>query len=592
VLEVVAGQPVTEVAARFGVSRQSVHAWKRRYLTGGLDGLREVSRRPHTSPGRIEAGIEARICEMRRAHQRWGARRISFELARAGITPTPSRATVHRVLIRNGLIDPQAQQHRRKYTRWQREAPMQLWQLDIVDGMRLANGRRCKIVTGIDDHSRFAVIAAVVARPTAKAVCAAFTAAMDRYGEPDEVLTDNGKQFTGRHTRPRPVEVLFERICRLRGIGQKLTKIKSPTTTGKVERFHQTLQTEFLDHTDTFADLAAAQASLTGWIDAYNQQRPHQSLDMATPASRFDSAGSGAASPHPAPARTNAGRVAARCTTADDTAPAGLAARSSTGSPDTSWSAVEVHLVVPASGCRSLAGHQEVWVGRAFTGQTVLLWADQRSIHLAHAGTHLKTVPSRLSADDLIHLTSRGARPAGPEPAAPALDPDRSVGLPAIEVHRTADRDGVVNLAGQRILLGAPVAGQRLTLRLDGHLLHVIAGGHLIKTLPAPIPTDERGRLRGAQRAQAPLPPPPGGPARIRRRVPTDGVVMVSRQRLRVGRVHAGKTVTIAVEDTYYRVLHDNEELSTHPRLNHGPIRTTKAPAPRRASSETASTKS
>lgn len=61
---------------------------------------------------------------------------------------------MRRVLLRNGLLDPQAQQHKRKYKRWQREAPMQLWQMDIVDGVRLANGRTCKIVTAVDDHSR------------------------------------------------------------------------------------------------------------------------------------------------------------------------------------------------------------------------------------------------------------------------------------------------------------------------------------------------------------------------------------------------------------------------------------------------------
>ena len=77
----------------------------------------------------------------------------------------PSRATVHRVLTRNGLIDPQAQQHKRKYKRWQRQAPMHLWQLDIVGGLPLADGRECKMLTGIDDHSRFVVIATVLAAP-------------------------------------------------------------------------------------------------------------------------------------------------------------------------------------------------------------------------------------------------------------------------------------------------------------------------------------------------------------------------------------------------------------------------------------------
>jgi hypothetical protein len=110
------------------------------------------------------------ICELRRQHPRWGARRLVWELGRRGVAPVPGRATVHRVLVRNGLVTPQAQQHTRKYRRWQRDAPMQLWQLDLVGGARLAGGREAELVTGIDDHSRFCVIAAVVAIPTARAV--------------------------------------------------------------------------------------------------------------------------------------------------------------------------------------------------------------------------------------------------------------------------------------------------------------------------------------------------------------------------------------------------------------------------------------
>lgn len=114
---------------------------------------------------------------------------------------------------------------------------MELWQLDIVDGIRLADGSETKIVTGVDDHSRYCVIATVVRRATGRAVCAAFADALGAYGIPDEVLTDNGKQFTGRFTKPRPAEVMFERICRENGIVARNTKPRSPTTTGKVERF-------------------------------------------------------------------------------------------------------------------------------------------------------------------------------------------------------------------------------------------------------------------------------------------------------------------------------------------------------------------
>jgi transposase InsO family protein len=105
------------------------------------------------------------------------------------------------------------------------------------------------------------------------------------YGVPAEVLTDNGKQFTGRFTKGRPAEVLFERVCRENGITGKLTRPYSPTTTGKIERWHRTLRRELLDVTGPFADLPTAQAAISGWVHAYNHERPHQALDMATPAS-------------------------------------------------------------------------------------------------------------------------------------------------------------------------------------------------------------------------------------------------------------------------------------------------------------------
>jgi transposase InsO family protein len=143
----------------------------------------------------------------------------------------------------------------------------------------LVDGSAPKLVTGIDDHSRFCVIAAVVARPSARAVCAAFAAALRAYGVPDEVLTDNGKQFTGRFGKPRPGEVLFERICRDNGITLIHTGIRSPTTTGKVERLHQTIQDELLSDHGPFADIAEAQAAVDEWRHEYNYERPHQSLD-------------------------------------------------------------------------------------------------------------------------------------------------------------------------------------------------------------------------------------------------------------------------------------------------------------------------
>jgi transposase InsO family protein len=176
------------------------------------------------------------------------------------------------------MVTPQAQRHKRKYRRWARETPMALWQLDLVGGIYLADGRDCKVLSGIDNHSRYVAVATVLAVPSARAVADAFTAAMKVYGVPAEVLTDNGKQFTGRFTKPRPAEVLFERVCREHGITAKLTKPYSLTTTGKVERWHQTLRRELLDVAGPFADLPSAQAAITAWVHACNHARPHQAL--------------------------------------------------------------------------------------------------------------------------------------------------------------------------------------------------------------------------------------------------------------------------------------------------------------------------
>jgi transposase InsO family protein len=271
VMEVAAGVPVTQVAARYGVSRQSVHAWVRKYEELGLPGLADRSHRPVSCPHRIAGEVEAVVCELRRRHPGWGPRRLVHELERRGVSPVPSRATVYRVLVRNGLIEPGTRRRRRSdYRRWERSAAMELWQMDIVGGVLLAGGGECKMVTGIDDHSRFTVIAKVVERATARAVCLAFGQALLRFGVPEEVLTDNGKQFTARFGSGRPGETMFDRICRENGIAHRLTRPQSPTTTGKIERFHQTLRRELLDGSAPFTDLAAAQAAVDVWLQDYN----------------------------------------------------------------------------------------------------------------------------------------------------------------------------------------------------------------------------------------------------------------------------------------------------------------------------------
>jgi transposase len=141
VMEVISGAPVTEVARRYGVSRQAVHDWLGRYERDGLAGLADHSHRPRYQPRQLDAGIEALICQWRGAHPRWGPRRLLFELGKARVSPVPSRSTIYRVLVRHGLVPARKRKRRRQdYKRWQRDEPMQLWQLDVTGSVFLTDG--------------------------------------------------------------------------------------------------------------------------------------------------------------------------------------------------------------------------------------------------------------------------------------------------------------------------------------------------------------------------------------------------------------------------------------------------------------------
>jgi transposase InsO family protein len=281
------GLSISQVASKVGVSRQTVHAWLARYEAQGLEGLKDRSHRPDRCPHQMPAAVEAAVLELRRSRPYWGPRRLVFELAKRRVAPLPSESAVYRALVRAGMIDPALRDRRsRKWKRWERGAPMELWQMDVVGGFPLADGSCAKVLTGIDDHSRYCVSARVMARERTRAVCDGLRAAISAYGAPVQILTDNGKVFTGRFNHP-PVEVLFDAICRQNGIEHLLTQPRSPTTTGKIERFHRSLRAEFLAGAKPFANLKAAQQALDEWVEDYNIGRPHQSLNMDTPAARF-----------------------------------------------------------------------------------------------------------------------------------------------------------------------------------------------------------------------------------------------------------------------------------------------------------------
>jgi len=286
VLEVFDGATVTDVARRYGVARQTLHGWLRNYASGGLAGLADKTSRPASCPHQMPPLVEARIVELRRAHPGWGPRTIVNQLRRDGVDPLPGRSSVYRALVRHRLIEPTKRRRPRSdYKRWERSRSMELWQMDVVGRIVLADGTELSAVTGVDDHSRFCVCAKLVRRATARPVCDALAEALRRHGVPDAILTDNGKVFTGRFGMAKG-PVLFDRICHDNGIRHILTAPYSPTTTGKVERFHKTLRREFLND-NTFATIEEAQVALDAWVEQYNCERDHQSLGDRPPIERF-----------------------------------------------------------------------------------------------------------------------------------------------------------------------------------------------------------------------------------------------------------------------------------------------------------------
>jgi transposase InsO family protein len=536
------------------VSRQSVHAWLVRYRDEGPPGLEDRSHKVRAHPWQIPAELEAAVCELRRAHRKWGPKRLVFEMGRRGLG-TVTRSTVYRVLIRNQLIEPRSRRRRRQdYTRWERPVPMQLWQLDVTASAFLADGREVKIVTGLDDHSRYCVIARAVLRATARPVCRAFVDAMAVCGVPEEVLTDNGTVFTGRFIKPRPAEVLFERICRENGITQRLTRPRSPTTTGKIERLHQSLQLELLDVHGPFESLAALQAGLDTWREEYNTDRPHQSLGMAFPASRFTPAVS------PLPLRVPSQLIAASTRQAEQPEPP-CAELSAAPAPDGQQAppvAVEADRVVPPSGNLWIGG-QQVWLGPALADRKVTIWVDETSLHVLLDGARVKTLPSRLGITELARLAADGARPAGPSPLLAGTGT-------VVEVERTVNAAGLVGLAGAQFNVGYQLAGQRVVLRMDGTQMAVITGvGELARTMPCPVPAGDRYRLRGARKAAA-APLSPAGPVTVQRRVSSRGGIMVATQKIQVGLIHAGKIVAVTAEDHSFRLVIDGQAVGVVPR--------------------------
>jgi transposase InsO family protein len=581
---VLAGAGVGEVAARAGVHRSTLHRWVARYLAGQIGGLADRSHRPLSCPHQVAELVEVTVTEMRREHPRWGSRRIRLELLwRAGPwqraeVAVPSERTIDRILIRQGLLrQRKAKRPRSSFTRFERPGPMQLWGIDIVGGIELidpATGqvRDAKIITGVDDHSRFCVMAAVVERATARAVCIAFAQALARYGVPEEVITDNGKQFTDRFSRygPRRGEVLFDKICRRNGITHRLTQPGSPNQNGKVERFHGTFRPE-IGESGPFVSLQAAQAAVDAWVDGYNSDRPHQALDErvpVVPADRFQ-----ASVPEPGVELW----IPPPITIATDAEPA---PKPQPHRVPGSGEAIELDRPVPPSGNMLLCGNQ-FWLGQDRAGQVVRFWIDCDWVHLSVGGQRIKSLRSRYTVADLDKLTAQGAQPAGAPPVPTRGSPGRTI----VEVERTVNRAGIVSLGNHVVLAAEVLAGRRVGVYIEEGaplLFFDPDTRELLRSRPNPLAAGEAARLQ-RPRPVGPVPRPSTEPITAQRRSSATGVIMVAGQKIALGRHHQHQTVTVHVSDTTVVIDLPDGDIKVIQRTTDQPVRSIKGQRPRTA---------
>jgi transposase InsO family protein len=274
---------VAGLCADLGISRQTFYKYRRRFDAEGPAGLVARSRAPHRSPNAVSGELEDEIVRLRKTLLvDNGAQMIAYHLARNGVDPVPAVSTIHRVLVRRGLVTAQPHKRPKSATRrfvWPR--PNDAWQIDATL-WALADGREVWIMDVLDDHSRALVAARVCDGPTAAAACDALADAAATWGLPAHVMSDNGACFTSRFS-PGSCQVDFEKALAALGIRHILSTPGHPQTCGKLERSHQTTKKWLAAHdrADTAQQL---QLQLDDWRDHYNHRRPHRALRGATPA--------------------------------------------------------------------------------------------------------------------------------------------------------------------------------------------------------------------------------------------------------------------------------------------------------------------
>jgi len=272
-----------------GVSRQTFYKYLGRFRAEGVDGFFPRSRAAVTSPSLTSAAVEEAIVKARKDLDDEGADNgaisVRWRLERDGVDPLPSRATVHRVLVRRGQVvaQPRKKPTAAKVRRFEAPFPNAMWQMDGFE-YRLADRSKVVVIQVEDDCSRLDLADLAAVSENGDAAWVVVQTAIGDYGLPSTMLTDNGSAFNGHR---RGFSTALETRLRALGVTPISTSNAHPQTNGKNERGHKTLR-KWLAKRPPAADLAELQTLLDTYRDWYNQRRRHQALGGLTPQQRWD----------------------------------------------------------------------------------------------------------------------------------------------------------------------------------------------------------------------------------------------------------------------------------------------------------------
>lgn len=268
----------------YGVSRPTGYLWLNRYKqASSLNGLQERSRRPHHSPGRTDRAIEELVLELR-DKTGWGAPKLQFVLANKGTVM--ARATVHRILVREGRVGDERKSLKKATKRFARKQCNELAQMDFKGEYQLRGRQKCYPLSLLDDCSRYLHGLWPLPSTAGEGVYRSLLGHFKEVGVPQAMLMDHGTPWFSTQNQQGLTWVAVWLIKQ--GVVLKYSGVGHPQTQGKVERFHRTLKSRTKQR-----GVPATMSEWSCWAEEfrreYNHERPHESLNMKTPAEVYRS---------------------------------------------------------------------------------------------------------------------------------------------------------------------------------------------------------------------------------------------------------------------------------------------------------------